>query len=420
MNPMRRCPLVSIFLAGAMLAATPSIAEPAFFSEKPYDEAMAQAVESEKLFFVKATADWCGPCKMMDRTTFKDQRVIDWLTGKAVSVSVDVDDERALAGKLSIRAMPTTILFRGDEELARVVGYRDADQLLTWLGQAESGEIVPVAKKPRPPAQDAQGRLDRADALLRDGEYAQATEEYLWLWDNMLEHNKALSGVRVSFMAGNMNKLSKSNAEARAAFEKLRDDTEDRLLDGDEKTWDDLRDWLVLNERVLGDREPIRKWIDRIKDRPTANLTFGRTRDIIGDILIDDGRWALYGELIDDPFRDIRMHEMLQQMDQQRLADQDEEMKKVIQNANARNFRNGVSETVAALLAAGREDEARQVADRAVALEDNIRTRAAIVDTSLKAGQARAWHLELLTTDDEAASRKLAPMRKKVEAKLRG
>ena len=130
------------------VTACAALAEPAFFTEKPYAEAKQTAADNDKLLFVKATAVWCGPCKMMDRTTFTDQRVIDWLTANAVSVSVDVDDEPQLAGRLRIRAMPTTILMRGDEELARVVGYRDADDLLEWLGEAQGGKIVPLAEQP--------------------------------------------------------------------------------------------------------------------------------------------------------------------------------------------------------------------------------------------------------------------------------
>ena len=145
----------ALTLTAALLTAATALAEPEFFTDKPYAQAKTDAAAGDKLLFVKATADWCGPCKMMDRTTFVDQRVVDWLTERAVSVSVDEDDQPELAGRLKLRAMPTTILFRGDEELARGVGYRDADALLAWLGEASDGKIVPVAERPRPGARGA-------------------------------------------------------------------------------------------------------------------------------------------------------------------------------------------------------------------------------------------------------------------------
>ena len=414
-------------LLALAITACASLAEPAFFTDKPYAEAKQAAADDDKLFFVKATADWCGPCKLMDRTTFVDQRVIDWLSERAVSVSVDVDDEPQLAGRLKIRAMPTTILMRGDEELARVVGYRDADDLLEWLAEASGGRIVPVAERPRPPADDIRGRMDRARELTQADDFAAATDEYLWLWNNMVKQEPAMSGVRVSFLARSMADLAVRSPEAKAVFVKLRDETEDRLIngktDGDtrKKSWDDLRDWLVLNERVLKDREPVLAWVDRIKDRPTATQTFARTRDIIDDVLIDNGRWALYGRLIDDPYRDIEMHLIIQEMDAKRDKGLDKAMRKEITSRRQRAFAQTIGKTVAGLLAAGREDEAKRVADRAIEIQDDLPMRTGIVSYSLDAEQARGWHLDLLDgVDDERMKTKLAPMRQKIEAKLRG
>lgn len=420
MKSVARCTvLVAGVLIALALCPNAAFAEPAFFSDLPYAKAKASATENEKLFFVKATAVWCGPCKMMDRTTFTDQRVIDWLNEKAVCVSVDVDDEPELAGRLGIRAMPTTILFRGDEELARVVGYRDGDGLLSWLTEAEGGAVVPAAERPRPPADDIKGRLDRARELVRAGERDAATEEYVWLWKNIPSLHP-MTGVRASFMAMEMSRLAKSHPPARAAFTGLRDETEDRLFDAERKSWDDLRDWLVLNERVLHERKPIRDWIDRIKDRPTAKRTFERTRDIIEDMLIDEGEWALIGELIDDPFADIEMQKMIAELEAERLAGMDEARREELEVAERRRFAKRIGRTAAALLAAGREIEAKQVAFVAAEFQDDTVMRASIVAHALDAEQPRAWHLDLLDGVEADAAEKLAPMRAAVEAALSG
>lgn len=401
---------VGLTLALTTLAA---FAEPSFFTDKPYAEAKTHAAQNDKLLLVKATAVWCGPCKQMDRTTFKDKKLIEWLEANAVSVSVDVDDEPATSRELRIRAMPTMVLFRGDEELARVVGYRSADQLLSWLQAAEGGNIVPAAEKAPPAENDIDGRLERARELVGADAFAEATDEFLWLWDNMVTHKPSMSGVRVSFMASNMSELAKRSPEAKQAFIKLRDRTEDRMIDQEEKSWDDLRDWLVLNERVLHDREPIRKWIHRIKDRPTAMETFSRTQDIIDGVLIDDGEWAIFGSLIKDPMRDIQMAKMIRELDKDKFKG-DEDMRAAMKSANDRMLRDGVSKTVAALLAAQREVEAREVADAAIRLLDDDAMRAAIVEMSLKAQQPRAWHLELLNSEA------LRALRDRVDAALRG
>ena len=89
---------------------------------------------------VDATAEWCGPCKQMDKVTWRHADVIRWFDDHALAVQVDVDVEADLARKLEIRAMPTLIAFKDGQEKDRVVGYRDPRGLLEWLRGLERGE----------------------------------------------------------------------------------------------------------------------------------------------------------------------------------------------------------------------------------------------------------------------------------------
>ncbi|MBZ0172899.1 MAG: thioredoxin family protein, partial [Phycisphaerales bacterium] len=296
---MRR--ILSLIVLACFVVAAP--ATPEFFSEKPYAEAKAFAAEHDKLFFVKGTAEWCGPCKQMDRTTFKDEGVVKWLTAHAVSVSVDVDKLPKIARELGIRAMPTVILFKGDEELGRVVGYRDGRALLAWLKKPAS-DPPPATRTIRPTTEPVKGaanappgiraRLTDARAMTRRGEHEKATEEFVWLWRHMLEHDPDMHGVRLSFMASDMRALAGKSEHAEAAFRALRDETERHLVEGP-RTFDGLFDWLTLNIRVLGDNKPVLAWIERVEKRPTATKTFSRVRHHIDDMLIKEGRWDILG-----------------------------------------------------------------------------------------------------------------------------
>ncbi|HHN77162.1 MAG TPA: thioredoxin [Phycisphaerales bacterium] len=389
-----------IALLSVVCVFSAATASPEFFSREPYEQAKALAAKQEKLFFVKGTAEWCGPCKMMDRTTFKDKRVIEWLTSHAVSVAVDVDKQPKIAQLLRIRAMPTMILFRGDEELGRAVGYRDAGKLLAWLESASTGK---QKSAPLPEPTDIQGRMDHARDLYFNGDFEKATEEYVWLWKHMLEYDPTMLGVRSSFMAADMSRLAEESPHARAAFAALRDETEKRLKTGP-RTWDDLGDWLVLNEDVLHDRKPVLAWIDRIKDRPNGRHTLERFDYLVDDILIDEGRWTLYGELISSPetkmWEATSLYQMSVRMAEDNLRNGDGKRagdNALVQHA-AEEYRDSAGRVHAALLAAGRDDEAWAVADRAVQLLDDAKTRRALVETAIKAGQAREKHLELLDT----------------------
>ena len=65
--------------------------------------------------------------KQLDRTTWKDQRVRDWLSSEAVCLKVDAEKDVSVAEKYRINVYPTVLLLRPDgTEIDRLVGYRDA------------------------------------------------------------------------------------------------------------------------------------------------------------------------------------------------------------------------------------------------------------------------------------------------------
>jgi thioredoxin 2 len=75
-------------------------------------------------------ASWCGPCKMMapilERTA--QERSTSLQVGK-----VNTDEQPELAARFNIRSIPTLILFRDGQELARQSGAVDFGRLARWL-----------------------------------------------------------------------------------------------------------------------------------------------------------------------------------------------------------------------------------------------------------------------------------------------
>ena len=395
------------------LAAGVSLGEPVVFGDRTYAAAKAQAAEAEKLLLVRATAVWCGPCKAMDRDTFSDEGVSAWIDANAVAVSVDVDDEPGVARDLRVRAMPTTILFRGEEELGRVVGYRAAEPYKAWLKAAKAGELEALEeqqrpRRPRPNAVpdapqdegDVRARLDRARALSEAERYDEATEEFAWLWENMLAHDRAMSGVRVSFMAGNMEQLAAAHAPARERFEALRNALTVSLGAGTASRAD-LGDWLVLNIRVLNEDQPVLAWIDRVKDRDDGPAALRRQLHVIDDVLIRHERWALMGELT-DPQAELRhARSMLTQGEAMARRDPDRFGGDLVE-VHRRMFRDDVALIHAALLAAERDAEAFTIARESLKTLDDIETRRALLQTAKRAGELTRRHLGLLDEDNPA------------------
>lgn len=95
--------------------------------------AMTEAKKSGKPVLVDFSATWCGPCKQMKQTTFKDAKVIAE-SRKWVMVRVDIDDQEKVAEKYKITAVPTLLIMSPQGKVvAREVGGQNAGTFLKWM-----------------------------------------------------------------------------------------------------------------------------------------------------------------------------------------------------------------------------------------------------------------------------------------------
>jgi thioredoxin 1 len=402
-------------------APTPAqaAARPPIFADTPFDEALKANATDGKLLVVKFTAEWCAPCKQMDRTTWRDAKVVEFVKDSGVALSVDVDVHPDIARRYAVRAMPTIMVFRAGEPLDRAVGYRDADRLLAWLSAAKQGktELGLMQEKAEKAGDDlgVKERLDLARSLLQGEKLEAATEHYLWLWKHMLDKEPAYLGVRSSFMASEIEDLCSRHVPAKAAFTKLRDEAETRLK-GQDKSWDDLSDWIVLNE-CLGDDDKTLAWFDRIKADPDAAETIERFAFRLEPLLAESGRRADLGRIIRAPLTRLQREWGMVAMSAQ-LPGADEALRARMREMAVDRFRAQAGELHAALLAAGRVSDARAVARRAGELDDTPQTRVGIVESALDAGQAAPHLLDLLDQVDAAKGPDTSALRERVRKEL--
>lgn len=88
---------------------------------------------STKPVLIDFYADWCGPCKMIAPIVEE----LESETGdKAEFCKINVDDAENIALSLGIDAIPTVIIFKNGNEVARSVGLISKEQLAAKLGEA--------------------------------------------------------------------------------------------------------------------------------------------------------------------------------------------------------------------------------------------------------------------------------------------
>lgn len=96
----------------------------AFNSKKQFVEEISEGVT-----VVKFGAEWCSPCKQVEKVlaTKQDLHHI---------YKVDVDELAELAGEYGIMSIPTTFVFLDGKIVEKMIGNFTEDQLVTALSKA--------------------------------------------------------------------------------------------------------------------------------------------------------------------------------------------------------------------------------------------------------------------------------------------
>ena len=106
------------------------------FIKDDLNHALAKAKAEKKYIIVDVYADWCGWCKKMDATTFKDDEVSNFINSNMVALKLnsDVGDGVEFARKHNVTGLPTIVYLDSKGALVRVVpGYKTSSQLFNEI-----------------------------------------------------------------------------------------------------------------------------------------------------------------------------------------------------------------------------------------------------------------------------------------------
>jgi thioredoxin 1 len=79
----------------------------------------AEVLKSNLPVFVDFWAEWCGPCRMVGPAV---EQIGRSMAGKIKVAKVNVDENQEIAMKYGIQSIPSLILFKNGQELARTIG----------------------------------------------------------------------------------------------------------------------------------------------------------------------------------------------------------------------------------------------------------------------------------------------------------
>ncbi|MDN3724272.1 thioredoxin family protein [Aequorivita sp. SDUM287046] len=134
------------------------------------NEAIAAQKKVPKKIFMDVYTTWCGPCKMLDKNTFSDKEVIEYINENYYAVKfnaegteeVDYQDfvytnpnydparkgrnsQHLFAHALKVTAYPTVVFFEEDGDLIQAVpGYRTPQQLEIFLKMIHSDDYLEI------------------------------------------------------------------------------------------------------------------------------------------------------------------------------------------------------------------------------------------------------------------------------------
>ncbi len=362
------------------------------FSSGPIEAAFKKAEASKKLVFVDFYAVWCGPCKMLDQTTFPDPAVAALLKDKMVSLRYDAEKETALAEKYGIESYPTLLVLNPDGSIVdRINGFLPPDQFLELMTGILKGDTsisraktaATEALKGTDENAKVQARLRLAQALMDCRQFPDAVVELLWLYDTGLKNPEGQE-LRRGSLVQVLAQVATTHAPAAEAL-KARRAAQLKVIETDAKDLEAVSDFVSLSMAT----ESYTEWLAAYDKVPKNDPR----RKVLGEglfpVFLKERRYADALEMrpLDELKAKLDKFEM--DLKDPRWTALDEEMREKILGM----FSVDLSAQIEALAGAGKVEDAKELIQRLIKIANTEETKAALTEALKRAGKPELFVL---------------------------
>jgi len=394
---------------------------PPAFSDVTLDAAKKQVAGSEKVVVIKFTAEWCPPCKAMDKTTWRDDSVVKWVKDNGVAIQVDVDKDQKTAQAYNIEAMPTMVMLRGGKEIARTVGYMKPEDMLSWMEAAATGKAPAPSKtantraKPTAPERSAvQVLISQLDENLEKKKYDDAVVTIQELWSESNARDPMRQIGLAPELRPQLSAAVKGTPRAKAAIEAIRDSIEKQSGERSIEMIGQLNDWLAFNS-ILGDDARSLAWFDRSKADTGGRANIEIAFSEVAPVLLRNGRAAEIAEVFPDaPERLQKRYEDISPSAKSLSVTDPKQGERMWAS-----FETLSGQVFAGFVAAKNIKDANMIAEEMLQLRDTPTMRVALVRESVNAGVvgpgAKLWLDEAAKSGQDVSElrTRLAALQKK-------
>jgi thioredoxin 1 len=103
------------------------MAETVKVSDDVFDD---KVLGADKPVLVDFWAEWCGPCHMIAPSV---QEIANEQEESLIVAKMDIDENPVTPGRYGIMSIPTLMLFKDGEAVARIVGAMPKDRILAQI-----------------------------------------------------------------------------------------------------------------------------------------------------------------------------------------------------------------------------------------------------------------------------------------------